>query len=332
MGPAIRLQRRITPRYALMVTALLGAGLAGCAGQPLQHPEVIAEARETAELPRAVELSDTPFFPDETYYCGPAALATVLVASDVVTTGDELIDAVYLPERQGTLQNELLAAARRADRIPYVLAPDLADLLAEVAGGRPVLVLQNLALEALPHWHYAVVVGFDLDAGTVTLRSGTERRETLSLRRFERTWQRGDHWAMVIPRPGHLPRSANADDWVAAVAELERQERWEPALAGYHAATTRWPAHADAWLGLGNIRYARGEYAAAVDAYGHAIEAEDESGPAAHHNLAWALLRLDQVAEALEAARRSEAAAPDHPQYGEAVERIRLEAASGRGE
>ncbi|WP_049751610.1 PA2778 family cysteine peptidase [Halorhodospira halophila] len=305
---------------------LLGAALVGCAGPALQHPEVVAEAQESSTLPRATELHDAPFFPDETYYCGPAALATILVASGVPTTASELVDAVYLPERQGSLQNELMAAARRADRVPFELSADFSDLLREVAGGQPVLVLQNLGLEVLPRWHYAVLVGYDLDAGTVTLRSGTERRETLSLRRFERTWQRGEHWAIVVPTPGHLPASAIPGDWVAAVAELERQERWSPALNGYRAAITRWPEHADAWLGLGNVRYARGEYREAADAYRKAGD-QEASLAAAHHNLAWALLRLDRHEEALEAARRSEETAPDHSQYGQAVERIRAEIA-----
>lgn len=302
--------------------ALLGAVLAGCAGPPLQHPEVIAEAREASTLPRAVELSDTPFFPDDRSYCGPAALATVLMSSGVSATASDLVEAVYLPERQGSLQNELLAAARRAERVPFELPADLGALFQEVAAGRPVLVLQNLALEALPRWHYAVLAGYDLDAGTVTLRSGTERRKSLSLRRFERTWQRAGHWAVVVPAPGYLPASATPDEWVAAVAELERQERWSPALAGYRAAVTRWPEHADAWLGLGNVRYAREAYQEAADAYRKSIEHEASMAPA-YHNLAWALLRLGQQDEALEAARRSEELAPEHPEYGQAVEHIR---------
>src|SRR3546814_2318796 len=36
-------------------------------------------------LPRQVELSEVPFFPQEDYYCGPAALATVLAWGGVDT-------------------------------------------------------------------------------------------------------------------------------------------------------------------------------------------------------------------------------------------------------
>ncbi|HHK0959736.1 TPA: hypothetical protein ACQQQD_006485, partial [Pseudomonas aeruginosa] len=48
---------------ALLLAALLG----GCAQPP-----------ESAALPARVELRDVPFFPQEAYQCGPAALATML--------------------------------------------------------------------------------------------------------------------------------------------------------------------------------------------------------------------------------------------------------------
>lgn len=315
----------LSRRAGVVSMALVGTLLAGCAGPTLQYPEVITEQEEATTLPGAVELTETPFFPDETYYCGPAALATVLVSSGVETRASSLVDAVYLPERQGSLQNELVAAARRADRVPFEISADLGALFEEVAAGHPVLILQNLGLEALPHWHYAVLVGYDKEEETVTLRSGTERRETLSMRRFERTWVRAERWAIVVPGPGNLPASATPGDWVAAVAELERQERWSAALDGYRAALARWPEHPDAWLGVGNVQYGQEEYSEAVDAYREAVE-HDPSLAAAHHNLAWALLRLDREAEALEAARRSEELAPEHPRYGEAVQQIRQEA------
>lgn len=47
--------------------------LAGCAGQqPMLPPQ-------SDRLPERVELSQTPFYPQEIYQCGPAALATLLV-------------------------------------------------------------------------------------------------------------------------------------------------------------------------------------------------------------------------------------------------------------
>ena len=57
---------------------------------------------------------------------------------------DSLTDEVDIPGRKGSLQVEMLAGARRNGLLAYVLAPELKDVLAEVAAGNPVVVLQNL--------------------------------------------------------------------------------------------------------------------------------------------------------------------------------------------
>ena len=170
--------------------------LAGCA-----TPQTDRLLESATAFPRPVELTAVPFFPQEAYQCGPAALATVLNGSGLNVTPEELTPQVYLPERQGSLQFELLAAARRHGRVPYVLRPQLEAITTEIASGNPVLVLQNLGISAMPFWHYAVVVGFDLARAEVVLRSGREHRHVTSLRTFEHTWRRGDYWAVVVLPP-----------------------------------------------------------------------------------------------------------------------------------
>lgn len=307
------------------------AALAGCASPERQYSGLVAEHRERdpdTRRPASVELTETPFFPDETYYCGPAALATLLVHTSVETTADDLIDQVYLPDRQGSLQSELLGAARRAERIPYVLEKDLADVFEEVRAGHPVLVLQDLGVGPLNQWHYAVVVGFDLDREQVILRSGPERRQVLSLRGFERTHARGDRWAVVITEPDTVPATATPARYLAAVAEMERQERWSPSRRAYQAAIERWPNRGEAWLGLGNTWYGEGAFPEAADAYRRAISVDDNL-VAARHNLAWALLRAGQTDAALHAADQAEQHAGDDDRYADV--RRRIEAALGEG-
>src|SRR5262245_57366042 len=117
-------------RHLAMASLLLVGGCA--AGRPLidQHS-------------RLVELQDTPFFPQTAHQCGPAALATVLGASQVRTTPEELARLVYLPGRRGSLQIEMQAAPRQFGRIGYRIQPELAAILGELDAGRPVLVLHN---------------------------------------------------------------------------------------------------------------------------------------------------------------------------------------------
>lgn len=288
--------------------------LAGCASLPPQYLALESAAGE----PRQVELGSTPFHPQVAYQCGPAALATLLEVSGVVDARPErLAEQVYLPKLRGSLQTELLGATRRADRVPYQLEPSFADLLSEVRAGHPVLVLQNLGLSFSPQWHYAVVIGFDLDAEKVLLRSGETRRQVMSFRHFERTWRLGDYWALVIPKPGELPASASVLRYVEAVAVLEQQQRYDAAITAYQAARARWPEHSLSYLGLGSIAYQRAEFELAAE-YFLAATRVAPNEPAAHYNLAWAYLRWGKTQEALESANQAEILASDHPRYGQA--------------
>lgn len=306
-------------RLATAATALLGLLLlGGCAGPSGQYQEL--PQPEQAAVPHH-ELTEVPFHPQEAYHCGPAALATVLEHTGVDTNPDRLADSVYLPERYGTLQTELLVATRRHDHVPYLLAPSLEAILEEVAAGNPVLVLQNLGLGFWPRWHYAVVVGFDLAQNGIILRSGRTERQVRSVRYFERTWELADHWAIVAMPPNRLPATAQPRPWLESVAALEDRDRLEAARIGYQTATDRWPDQHSAWFGLGNIYYHRGAYAEAAEHYRRAIELQPDNA-AAFHNLAWALAQQEHLEEALDAGHRGETLAPEHPVYGDVVDRL----------
>jgi len=257
--------------------------LAGCATP--QTRQLLASA---ATFPPSVELTKVPFFPQEEYQCGPAALATVLNHAGLSVTPIELVPQVYLPKRHGSLQFELLAATRRHGRVPYPMRPQLSELISEVAAGNPVLVLQNLGLDTFPVWHYAVVVGFDLERAEVVLRSGVEPRQLTSLQTFERTWARGNYWAVVTTPLDRLPQTAEEQPYLQAVLSLEKLHQWHVAATAYAAALIRWPQSFGAQMGLGNSRYALNNLPAAESAFRRAIHDHPQAA-AAFNNLAQTL-------------------------------------------
>ncbi|TVP59201.1 MAG: tetratricopeptide repeat protein, partial [Halomonadaceae bacterium] len=143
-----------------------------------------------------------------------------------------------------------------------------------------------------------------------------------SFRRFERSWQWADYWAVVVPPEGVTPVTAQANRYLAAVAALEEQQRWHPARQGYLAASRRWPENPNSYMGLGNMAYHQGDYAQAEQHFREAIGADAEA-PAGYYNLAWALLRQYQHSDSLAAATKAQQLAPEHPRYGSARQQLK---------
>jgi hypothetical protein len=284
------------PRPAALLALALAAALGACATLP-----AAPRAPEGPALPRRAEVPRVPFFPQERYACGPAALAMALAWTGLPVTAEAMVPQVYTPGREGTLRTDILAAARRHGRLA-VPVTTREGLLRELAAGHPVLVFQNLALAWFPRWHFAVAVGYDLDAGEVVLRSGLDERRRTPFATFERTWARGDRWALVILPPERLPATADERAVVGAAAGLERARRFQDAATAYAAALARWPDSFVARIGLGNARYGLADFAGAEAAFREAAERRPGE-PAAWNNLAHALHRQGRTPEALAAAR-----------------------------
>jgi hypothetical protein len=307
--------------------ATLAVALAGCAASPPLAAGLPASA------PRAIELDATPFFPQEDYQCGPAALATLLVASGVAVEPEALAPEVYLPGRRGSLSLELVGAARRHGRLPYVLATTADEMVAELEAGRPVLVLQDLGVPGLPRWHYAVLIGYDAERNVALLRSGRERRLEMRWQRFAASWHRGGRFAMTTLRPGVVPVHADPERYLAAAAGLEAAGRQDAAMASYDAAIARWPAEPQAWLGRGNVAFAQGDRAAAADAWSQSIRL-DPGNAAARNNLAELLLDAGCLDESRRQAERASALAQGTPlesAVGESRAKIAAATRASRG-
>jgi hypothetical protein len=301
--------RVLAGRAARAAGALILWALAGCA---TPHTDRLLDAG--AGLPPRAEVTGVPFFPQEEYYCGPAALAMALSWSGLPVTQEEVAAQVYTPGREGTLQSDVVAAARRNGRLAVPVA-GLSELAAELAAGHPVVVFQNLGLGWFPVWHYAVAVGYDLSSRDMILRSGLEPRRVTPLRTFERTWARGDHWALVVLPPDELPAAADETTVLRAATGLEQVGRFREAAAAYGAIAERWPDSLAAWIGLGNAAYAADDLDAAEDAFRTAAERHPEAA-AAWNNLAHVLGQRGRRAEAIAAAERAVSlGGPDAPTY-----------------
>jgi len=281
-------------------------GISACATSPqtrllLDNPP---------DLPAVVELSAVPFFPQQQYHCGPAALAGIINYQGTAVVPDEIARLVYIPDLKGSLQVEIAAATRQFDLLPVQMDGQLESLLQELAAGNPIFVLQNLAIDAYPVWHYEILIGYDLEQRHMILRSGVNRRITRTFALFEKTWQRAGHWALAVVDPDSIPATASPEAYLAAVIDMEQVGRLDSARRGYASALLRWPDSLLAFSGLGNTSYALKDYAGAESAYRAALVIEPGKAEL-WNNLAYALAQLGRRQASLDAIEQALELDPD---------------------
>lgn len=305
---------------ALLATLLL----TGCASERVAT--LVQE--KPSGLQNAARISDVAFRDQQTYLCGPAVMGMALEHAGIETNTDTLAPELFIPERRGSLQIEMMATPRRHGAIAYQIEPELEALLQEIAAGHPVIVLQNLSLAIAPQWHYALAIGYDLAEQRIILHSGDIPNYSLDLSTFERTWQRAGGWAMLALPAGELPATAEAGRYLKAAAVLETRGDNTGAEHAYQAATVYWPENLAARMGLGNALYAKGDLEGAASAFKQAIAQHPESG-AAYNNLAQVYMmqeRFDLALNAVQTAITKDGESPIYHQTWQEI--VDTEAAS----
>lgn len=264
-------------RFKLLLLMAFASLLSAC----ISAPQSAALVQQTdSKLLEPVVISSLPFFSQSAYQCGPAALATMLVHSQVAVSPDDLVPLVYVPARKGSFQFEMVAATRSYGRLAYQLAPTLNAVFEEVSAGHPVLILQNLGLSWYPRWHFAVVKGFDLAREKIILNSGTFEDYEMALTTFELTWARAQYWAMLTLEPGKMPSSLESSAYYMALAALEETQPQADIVGAYRSGLQAWPTDQNLLMGYGNLLYQQGNLAQAATMYSEVISHHSVYAPA----------------------------------------------------
>jgi len=271
------MKRKYQAAYRAISSLFFCTLVVACAGTP-QTNRLLNNIPADLTVPQ--ELVSTPFYAQQQYQCGPAALATLITQQGIDVNLDALVRRVYIPERKGSLQIEIVSAARDFELIPYVLEPELVNLLSEVSAGRAVMVLQNLGVSWYPQWHYAVVVGYNLQDQELILRSGTIKRYVMSLRTFEYTWQRSQRWALILLIPGDLPKIGTPFKYLKSLLGFELKENWSVLDLAYQAGVRRWPDDTGLKMGYGNALFLQRKLALALKKYEQVILLDPKFSPA----------------------------------------------------
>ena len=262
----------------------------GCASKNYDYLSTDKSILESKKLSLAL-------YPQEEYFCGPSSMATLLNHQHIDFIYGDVVGSTFTPDLKGTLQVEMKATARRYGLIPYAINPNLPSVLSEVSTNRPVLVLFNLGLPALPVWHYSVVTGFDKESKKVYL-SGTKTHPTwMSFDEFETFFERAGSWAIVALKPPLLPVASSETEIIKAIVDM--------AEVGYKDAAKQTAInyvsqHPLSFLGsvmLANIHFNMKDYPNATAEYRRALILKPND-PVVLNNLAQSLLKENKLYDA----------------------------------
>ncbi len=210
----------------------------------------------------------------------------------------ELNERTWIPDKGGTLQIELVAAARANALLAYPLEPSLDALFRELDANHPVIVLVNRGFSWYPLWHYAPVTGYDAKTQTIWMHFFDTPNEAMPLGTFAALWQRSGNWGILLLPPEQLPASAWAKKFLFCAYDFEKIGMTKEAITAYKTALIRWPEDIGILFALGNAYYNSRQIAHAEQIYRKILDI-DSTYPFALNNLADLLYRTNRSEEAL---------------------------------
>ncbi len=308
------LKQRITLRC---LAVLLAATLSACVAPQTKQLSV----ERPQDLPSKAFIQNVPFYPQQEFHCGPSTLAMAMNFYGKKLTPAELAKDVFTPGRKGSFQSEMKAAVRKRGMIAYELTPELVYLLAEVSVGHPVIILQNRAVKYYPVWHYALVIGYDLDKKHIYLHSGANKNYVVSMSVFEFTWKRSNRWAMAVLPTDTLPNDRNLINALQAAVDLEEVGQIEAANQTYQTITRRWGDSFVAVMGAANTYLTLGKPENATPFYLRASEIKPERGEV-YNNMAYSLLGQSCFEPALTAIECALAIDPGNTEFKDSHQEI----------
>ena len=146
----------------------------------------------------ALEIEGVPFIKQESQFCGPASLASVMTYLGVPTDQKTVASAVYSEKLQGALITDLERYAREAGFETKSGRGTLEGLKTEIDRGQPVIVLVDLGFWVVSKPHYLVVYGYDGEG--FTAHDGYTPGNRFPYARFAGIWEKMGNVYLLVYR------------------------------------------------------------------------------------------------------------------------------------
>lgn len=141
-------------------------------------------------------IENVPFFPQETYQCGPASLAGVMHYWGVEASPEAIAAEIYSSSAKGTLSLDMVLYARKKGLHVIQSRGNIKYLKENIDLGYPVIVLVDYGFWVYQQNHFMVIVGYNKNG--VIANSGKNRLKFIHEGDFLRSWERTDFWTLLI--------------------------------------------------------------------------------------------------------------------------------------
>jgi ABC-type bacteriocin/lantibiotic exporter with double-glycine peptidase domain len=145
---------------------------------------------------------EVPFFPQETFQCGPASLATVInywhekTGAAKNLTPEAIAAKIYSPSARGVLGIDLEFYARKQGFQARQIAGTIDELKKSLDEGIPPILLVDYGFAQYQRNHFMVVKGYSDSA--LLVNSGSKESERIGNEALLKVWKKTGYWMLLV--------------------------------------------------------------------------------------------------------------------------------------
>jgi ABC-type bacteriocin/lantibiotic exporter with double-glycine peptidase domain len=147
-------------------------------------------------------LPGVPFYRQEAYECGPAALATVVnywhtkTGAASATTPEDIVAEIFSPSARGVLGIDLQAYAKKRGFQAHTSTGSIGEIRKQIGQSVPPIILVDYGFSFYQRNHFMVVTGYAVNG--VLANTGRAENEFIEEEDLLRIWKKTGYWMLVV--------------------------------------------------------------------------------------------------------------------------------------